>query len=109
VLEAGVLRDSCLAKILPARIGSHTIECLNDKSIKERYKTSGKQLRIVEVSPIMNQGDLLMVDCTEYRVSFRHGNLLLHPSRGYRVEWRFDCAKAEYVNVRVATFPTSVM
>jgi len=102
VLDNDVVHDLFAARLFPAKIGSHTIECLNNKSIKDRYKKTGKQFRVVEVSPMRSQGNNLIVECREYGVSARGGKVILGVYGGYQIEWRFDCSKGEYVKTGVA-------
>jgi hypothetical protein len=103
VLDNSVWHNTIDTDAFPARISSYTIECLGSKSIRDRYRKVG-EFGIVEVLPVTNRDDLLIVTCAEYRVSVRHGKLILGVYGGYRVEYRFDCSKGQYVKAGVEPY-----
>lgn len=101
VVVNSVLHDSHVVEIFPPKIGSATVEYLTPESITERHRRIGKDFPMVEILPMRNSHDLLVVGCAEYRASVRHGKLVLGVFGGYEVSWRFDCSKDEYVKVKV--------
>jgi|HubBroStandDraft_6_1064221.scaffolds.fasta_scaffold234921_3 hypothetical protein len=109
VMVNSILNDSHVVEIFPPKIGSATVEYLTSESMKERHRRLGKDFPIVEILPMRNSHDLLVVGVAEYRVSVRHGKLILGVFGGYEVSWRFDCSKNEYVKVRVEGWPPMVL
>lgn len=101
VMDSSVVHDSHAVEIFPSKIGSATVEYLTSESIKKRHRRIGKDFPVVEILPMRNSHDLLVVGCAEHRVSVRHGKLVLGIFGGYEVSWRFDCSKNEYVKVKV--------
>jgi hypothetical protein len=101
VMVNSILNDSHVVEIFPPKIGSATVEYLTSELMKKRRRRIGKDFPIVEILPMRNSHDLLVVGVAEYRVSVRHGKLLLGVFGGYEVSWRFDCFKNEYVKVKV--------
>jgi hypothetical protein len=101
VLENDVLRGMDSAKIFPTKIGSTTIEYLDTKAIMERYRRVGRKFAVLEVEPLRNVREVLIVNCAEYSVNIRRGKLVLGVGGGYMVHWRFDCSTGEYAKVKV--------
>jgi hypothetical protein len=101
VLENAVLSEMDSFEIFPRKIGSATIEYLDTKAIAERYKRIGSEFAVLEIGPLRNTSEVLMVNCAEYRVSIRKRRLVLGVAGGYMVHWRFDCSTGEYVKVKV--------
>jgi len=101
VMVNSVLRDSHAVEIFPPRIGSAAVEYLTAESMRERHKRIGKDFPMVEILPMRNSHDLLVVGCAEYRVTVRHGKLVFGVFGGYEVSWRFDRSRDEYVKVKV--------
>ena len=101
VMVNSVLKDSHVVEIFPLKIGSATVEHLTAKSMTERHRKIGRDFPTIEILPIRNSHDLLVVGCAEYRVTVRHGKLVLGVFGGYEVSWRFDCSKNDYVKVKV--------
>jgi hypothetical protein len=101
VMVNSVLHDSHVVEIFPPKIGSATVEYLTAESMTERHRRIGKDFPMVEILPMRNSHDLLVVGCAEYRVTVRRGKLVLGVFGGYEVSWRFDCSKDEYVKVKV--------
>ena len=101
VLENNVLRDSDSVAILPAKMGSANIEYLDPKAIAVRYRRLAKELAILEILPIRNAGDMLIVNCAEYKAAIRKRRLVLSVTGGYIVHWRLDCSTGEYATVNV--------
>ncbi|HET9318697.1 MAG TPA: hypothetical protein VFO27_02940, partial [Bryobacteraceae bacterium] len=95
------LSDVDSVKILPTNIGPTTIEYLDAKAVIERYRRLGRKFDVLEILPIRNVREVLIVNCAEYRVSMRRRKLVLGVAGGYMVHWRYDCAAAEFVNVKV--------
>ena len=109
VWDTDVLHDKYAVETFPQKIGSITIEYLTTKSIMERYKRLGKAFSIVEILPMRNYHDLLVVRCAEYSAGVRHGRLDLGVFGGYKVTWRFDSSKDEYVKINVERWLGLVM
>jgi hypothetical protein len=101
VLENDVLQGMDSAKIFPTKIGSATIEYLDTKAIMDRFRRIGRKFAVLEVEPLRNVREVLIVNCAEYSVNIRRGKLVLGVAGGYMVHWRFDCSTREYVRVRV--------
>ena len=101
VLQNSVLGDLEPVQILPSKIGAVNIEYLSTPAIKKRYETLGKPLHVMEIKPLTNSKDELIVDCTVYSVGLRRWKLLLGVSGGYLVHWHFDCAAREFVQGKV--------
>ena len=81
VLENTVLTDMDSFEIFPTKIGSATIEYLDTKTIMERYKRIGRKFAVLEIGPLRNAHEVLMVSCAEYRVSIRKRRLVLGARR----------------------------
>jgi hypothetical protein len=96
-----VLRDSDSVAILPAKMGSANIEYLDPKAIAVRYRRLAKELAILELLPIRNASDMLIVNCAEYKAAIRKRRLVLSVTGGYIVHWRLDCSTGEYATVNV--------
>jgi hypothetical protein len=97
VWDTDVIHDRYAVETFPQKIGSFTIEYLTYEAIVERYKSTRKAFPIVEILPMRNYDDLLVVRWAEYSAGVRHGRLQLGVSGGYKVAWRFDSSKDEYV------------
>lgn len=101
VLENDVLRDMDSAKIFPTKIGSAVIEYLDTKAIINRFRRIGRRFGVLEVKPIRNVREVLIVNCAEYSVNIRRGKLVLGVAGGSMVHWRFDCSTGEYARGKV--------
>src|SRR5258708_35242820 len=77
VMVNSVLHDSHVVEIFPPKIGSATVEYLTAEPMTERHRRIGKDFPMVEILPMRNSHDLLVVGCAEYRVTVRRGKLVL--------------------------------
>jgi hypothetical protein len=101
-----VLQNDVLGRLepvvaLPPSIGSATIEYLTSKAVMERYKRLRQKLGVLEIQPLNNSRDELVVNCSVYSVGMRRRKLVLGVSGGYMVHWRYDCQSKEFVRARV--------
>jgi len=99
VLQNDVLRD--WFPVFPSRIGSVTIEYLTDKAVRERYRRLHQKFAILEIKPMNNSRNELVVNCSVYSVGMRRRKLVLGVSGGYMVHWRYDCQSKEFVRAKV--------
>jgi hypothetical protein len=101
VVENEVLRDPNYFQPLPSKIGSVSLDFLSQRSLKLRFQRERRPIHVIEIKPIRNWRDELLIDCAEYRVSVRKGVLTFGVIGGNMIRWRFDSAVADYVKVNV--------
>jgi hypothetical protein len=101
VLQNSVLGDLEPVQLLPSKIGSANIEYLTAKAVAERYRRLGRGFAALEIKPIVNSRDALIVNCAEYAVGIRRRKIVLGVAGGYMVNWHFDCSTGEYAKVKV--------
>lgn len=87
--------------VFPSRIGSVTIEYLTSKAVMERYRRLHQKFAVLEIKPMNNSREELVVNCAVWSVGVRRRKLVLGVSGGYWVHWRYDCSSREFVRVRV--------
>ena len=86
---------------MPSNVDTVRVEILGTELLKAKFKNTGKQFGAVEIKPMINSRDELIVDCAEFRVSLRKGRVNLDVIGGVRFHWRFDVAKGEYAVARI--------
>lgn len=104
VWESETLRCSEALDALPPVAGSSRVECMRASSLRSDRRRIGSDYPVVEIKAIREFPDGLFVDCAEYRVGVRRGKITLGVYGGYRVYWRFDCAKNQFVKTQVVRY-----
>jgi hypothetical protein len=80
-----------------AEVGAIRLEYLDTPSLLKKFRQTGKPFPAVEVKPMINRDENLIVDCADYRVSVRKGRAVLSVMGGTRIHWRFDASMRDYV------------
>jgi hypothetical protein len=101
VIENIVVDDPTFVYPLPSKVGSVRVEILSAELLKAKFKETGKQFDAVEIKPMINSRDELIVDCAEFRVSVKKRRVNLIVVGGLRFHWRFDVTKGDYAVVRI--------
>ena len=100
-----VLQNDVLGRLepvvaLPPSIGSVTIAYLTDKAVRERYRRLHQKFAVLEIKPMNNSRDELVVNCSVYSVGIRRRKLVLGVYGGYMVHWRY-IASQRFVRAQV--------
>ena len=81
---------------LPTQFGSHHVEVLDQQSLVEMCKKAGKQLPVLEIHPIHNDGARLRIQVSlSWAKNYKRG-LALGISDWSDVYFQFDCDKRTY-------------
>ena len=101
VVKNNVVDDPALFYPLPTNVGSIRVEFVDDNALRARYRENKKAFWAIEIKPMVNRANELIVDCQEYRAAVRRGKVTLSVMGGVRIHWRFDSQIGDYVLTRV--------
>jgi hypothetical protein len=96
VVKNLIVGDPTFFYPIPSEVGTLRLEYLDTPSLLKNFRQAGKPFPAIEVKPMINRDDTLIVDCADYRVSVSKGRAVLSVMGGTRIHWRFDAAKRDY-------------
>ena len=104
-----VATDSFITKNLPDKIGVYSINFVSYDELLELVKKrtatdSEEKISVVEVHPIRNEGNKLVVKFVESNARYEKKQLSLAVSDGANIYFSFDCSKQSYIIDRVDFF-----
>jgi hypothetical protein len=77
VVKNIVVNDSAFFYPSPSRVDTIPVEYMDARALHAKYRDNGKAFRAVEIKPMINQNDELIVDCTKYLVTLRKSKVIL--------------------------------
>jgi hypothetical protein len=100
VVKNVIVGDPTFFYPVPSEVGTTRLEYLDTPSILKKFRQAGKPFSAIEVKPMINRDDTLIVDCADYQVSVSKGRPVLSVIGGTRIHWRFDAANRDYSMTR---------
>ena len=91
-----VINDQRLTRFFPSLIDTLRIEYLDYEGLKRRYSRLKVQFPAIGLEPIRNEGKLLIVRCTSYRIGVRSRKLILGVVDGWDISWQYDTATDKF-------------
>ncbi len=101
VLDNAVTQDPALLFPRPSHVGSVRLEFLDYESLKRRFRQTGREFPVIEIKPMRDSRDVLLVDCADYRVTVRKRRVVLGVAGGTSIHWRFDARAGDYEKIKV--------
>lgn len=101
VIENLVLRDPNVIVPLPPTLAGVRLEYLNEEAVARRLRASRKEYAAIEIKPMRNRGDELIIDCAEYSIRMKKGLPIYGILGGVLIRWRFDSSSHDYVKVAI--------
>lgn len=96
-----IVKKSEMTEKLPERAGDYQIEILDPRDLVERYRKLRKAFVILVLHPIANEGPTLTVNIGVFWFSHKKTASSYSFSDSSNVQFRYDCAKQEWVVSKV--------
>jgi len=93
--------DPEITNNLPSEFGDYRVEYLDRQARIDRYKKLRKQFSILRIHPMKNEGSRLKISITVSYFRYEKGRSIFALSDWSNVEFRYDCAKQDYVIAEV--------
>ena len=97
VVKNDIVGDPTFFFPVLAEVGATRLEYLDAPSLLKKFGRAGTPFPAIEVKPMINRDEGLIVDCADYRISVRKGRAALSVMGGTRIHWRFDASMGDYV------------